>query len=58
MSEIRAHASIIAIDGKGFFRRGFRSSNGKYSEFRAVLGTAVKIKDKEDFKVKEQFRGN
>ncbi len=42
--------SVVAIDGKGFLRKGFRSSDGKYSEFRAVLGTAVKTKAKDDFK--------
>jgi len=42
--------SVVAIDAKGFLRKGFRRSDRKYSEFRAVLGTAIKFKDKDDFK--------
>jgi hypothetical protein len=43
---------MVGVDAKGFFRKGFRSTDGKYSQFRAVMGTAVKVKDYAEFKDK------
>lgn len=48
----RFSTSLVAIDSKDFIRKGYRTKDKKFSQFRGVYGVAVKFEDKDEFEVK------